>query len=160
MKNNISEELSYSKYLLNYKRGLVISEQATVTTSSTTSPVEKIPEEENFEKTVENTIFNICKQFQNKCQPCGKMMKQLKIGNLKENQVENCLSCKLKTGESYIKCDKLKGQILAEAMKLSSQSPKKGAREQATMWTALGSSLLMLYKEIKTLFQKENTGQL
>jgi hypothetical protein len=86
-------------------------------------------------------------------------MKQLKIGDLKENQVENCLSCKSKTGESYIKCDKLKGQILAEAMKLSSQSPKKGAREQATMWTALGSSLLVLYKEIKALFQKENTGQ-
>lgn len=165
MKNNISEELNYAKYLLKYKRGVVISEQVSVTTPTTTEPTTpteepKPKEEEDFESILENKTVEICQQFKNKCQPCGKMLKQLKIGNLKESMVEKCLDCKGKTGESYMKCDKLKGEVLAEAMKVSSQSPKKGAREQATMWTALGSSLLMLYKEIKDMFTKENTGGL
>jgi len=134
MKNNISEELSYSKYLLNYKRGLVISEQASVTTPVTTEPTEpsveqKTKEEITLDDQIETYSNMVCDELKNldsgtktfsnaseRCKSCSDMLQLIKTGNAKKKQIQDCL---------------------------------------ATMWTALGSSLLMLYKEIKDMFKKE-----
>lgn len=184
MKNNISEELSYSKYLLNYKRGLVISEQASVTTPVTTEPTEpsveqKTKEEITLDDQIETYSNMVCDELKNldsgtktfsnaseRCKSCSDMLQLIKTGNAKKKQIQDCLQCEnMKTKQfvadessklnPYLYCKNLAGKIEALSLSLSSQSQKKGAREQATMWTALGSSLLMLYKEIKSLFQKE-----
>lgn len=161
----INEELSYIKYLFDYKKGVVISEQETTTTSTTiapqtntvipatTEPVKPSEKETDPKKIIETITNDICTQNNDKCRPCGEMLKNLEVGRLKESVIEKCLSCKSKTGKEYLECDKIKGQLLALSVKATTE--KKTISGQASIWVMLGSSLLSLGKEIKSLFQKE-----
>jgi hypothetical protein len=166
MKTKINEELNYIKFLFDYKKGVVISEQDVVTTPNTTiDPTtepkieepkkEESKKEEDPKKVIENLTNQICTEKSNKCRPCGEMLKNLEIGKLKDNIIENCLTCKKKTGSEYLECDKIKGQLLAMSGKVSTQ--KETVHGQASVWVMLGSSLLSLGTQIKTLFKKEPT---
>ena len=164
MKTKINEELNYIKFLFDYKKGVVVSEQTSVTTPNTTidpntqpkieEPKKEEPKkEEDPKKVIENLTNQICTEKSNKCRPCGEMLKNLEIGKLKDNIIENCLTCKKKTGSEYLECDKIKGQLLAMSGKVSTQ--KETVHGQASVWVMLGSSLLSLGTQIKTLFKKE-----
>ena len=162
MKTKINEELNYIKFLFDYKKGVVVSEQEAVTTPNTTidpttqSTQQKIEEpkkEEDPKKIIDNEIRKICDSTPNKCIPCGEMLKLLKVGNLKENTIEKCLDCKGKKGSDYLNCDTIKGDLLAMSGKVNTQ--KSTVQNQASVWVMLGSSLLSLGKEIKSLFSKE-----
>jgi len=168
MKTKINEELDYIKFLFDYKKGVVISEQSVETTTTTLEPsqlsfgppkteepkkIEEPKKEEDFKKLIETSINDICIEKSNKCKPCGKMLKNLEIGRLKDNIIEDCLTCKKKTGFDYLECDKIKGQLLAMSGKLSTS--KETVHGQASVWVMLGSSLLSLGTQIKSLFNKE-----
>jgi hypothetical protein len=159
MKTNINEELNYIKFLFEYKKGVVVSEQEVVTTKTTelpTDPEKKIEEpkkEEDPKKLIDTLTTDICTQNNNKCKPCGEMLKLLETGNLKEQTIEKCLDCKGKKGSDYLNCDKIKGQLLAMSGKLSTK--KDTIHGQASIWVMLGSSLLSLGTQIKSLFNKE-----
>ena len=157
MKTNINKELNYIKFLFDYKKGVVLSEQNVVTTTTTELPTNSKKEEE-FKKEEESLDIDkltkdICANNNNKCKPCGEMLKLLKTGNLKERTIENCLDCKSKKGPDELICDKIIGQLLAMSDKLNTEKTKPTS--QASIWVNLGSSLLILGKEIKSLFQKE-----
>jgi hypothetical protein len=81
------------------------------------------------------------------------MLKLLAVGNLKENIIEKCLDCKGKKGSDYLKCDNIKGQLLAMSGKLNTE--KNSVSGKASIWVMLGSSLLSLGTQIKTLFEKD-----
>ena len=166
MKTKINEELNYIKFLFDYKKGVVISEQDVVTTPNTTidpntqpkieEPKKEEPKkEEDPKKVIENLTNQICTEKSNKCRPGGEMLKKLEVGELKENIVEKCLTCKDKKGSDYLNCDKIKGQLLAMSGKVNTQ--KSTVQNQASVWVMLGSSLLSLGTQIKTLFKKEPT---
>ena len=157
MKTNINKELNYIKFLFDYKKGVVLSEQKVVTTTTTELPTNPKKDEE-FKKEEESLDIDkltkdICANNNNKCKPCGEMLKLLKTGNLKERTIENCLDCKSKKGPDELICDKIIGQLLAMSDKLNTEKTKPTS--QASIWVNLGSSLLILGKEIKSLFQKE-----
>ena len=157
MKTNINKELNYIKFLFDYKKGVVLSEQQVVNTTTTELPTNPKKEEE-FKKEEESLDIDkltkdICANNNNKCKPCGEMLKLLKTGNLKERTIENCLDCKSKKGPDELICDKIIGQLLAMSDKLNTEKTKPTS--QASIWVNLGSSLLILGKEIKSLFQKE-----
>ena len=160
MKTNINEELNYIKFLFDYKKGVVISEQEVVTTTTTefpNGPEKKIDEpkkeEEDPKKLIDTLTKDICANNNNKCKPCGEMLKLLETGKLKERTIESCLDCKSKKGSDYLNCDKIKGQLLAMSGKLNTE--KNTISGKTSIWVMLGSSLLSLGKEIKSLFQKE-----
>jgi hypothetical protein len=160
MKTNINEELNYIKFLFDYKKGVVISEQEVVTTTTTefpNGPEKKIDEpkkeEEDPKKLIDTLTKDICANNNNKCKPCGEMLKLLETGNLKERTIESCLDCKSKKGSDYLNCDKIKGQLLAMSGKLNTE--KSTVSGKTSIWVMLGSSLLSLGKEIKSLFEKE-----
>ena len=151
MKTNINKELNYIKFLFDYKKGVVLSEQQVVNTTTTELPTNSKKEEENLD--IDKLTKDICANNNNKCKPCGEMLKLLKTGNLKERTIENCLDCKSKKGPDELICDKIIGQLLAMSDKLNTEKNKPTS--QASIWVKLGSSLLILGKEIKSLFQKE-----
>ena len=158
MKTNINKELNYIKFLFDYKKGVVLSEQKVVTTTTTELPTnpkkdEEFKKEEDPKKLIDTLTKDICANNNNKCKPCGEMLKLLKTGNLKERTIENCLDCKSKKGPDELICDKIIGQLLAMSDKLNTEKTKPTS--QASIWVNLGSSLLILGKEIKSLFQKE-----
>ena len=153
MKTNINEELNYIKFLFDYKKGVVISEQEVVTTTTTEFPNGPKKEEEDPKKLIDTLTKDICVNNNNKCKPCGEMLKLLETGNLKERTIESCLDCKSKKGSDYLNCDKIKGQLLAMSGKLNTE--KNTISSKTSIWVMLGSSLLSLGKEIKSLFQKE-----
>ena len=157
MKTNINKELNYIKFLFDYKKGVVLSEQKVVPTTTTELHTNSKKDEE-FKKEEESLDIDkltkdICANNNNKCKPCGEMLKLLKTGNLKERTIENCLDCKSKKGPDELICDKIIGQLLAMSDKLNTEKNKPTS--QASIWVNLGSSLLILAKEIKYLFQKE-----
>ena len=153
MKTNINEELNYIKFLFDYKKGVVISEQEVVTTTTTEFPNGPKKEEEDPKKLIDTLTKDICVNNNNKCKPCGEMLKLLETGKLKERTIESCLDCKSKKGSDYLNCDKNKGQLLAMSGKLNTE--KNTISSKTSIWVMLGSSLLSLGKEIKSLFQKE-----
>lgn len=165
MKKIINEELNYIKYLFDYKKGVVVSEQETTTTSTTVQPSvdPQKPEEptqkkekegeKDPKKVIEELTNQICTEKNNKCKPCGQMLKDLEIGKLKERVIERCLTCSEKKGADYLECDKIKGQLIAMSGKVGTQ--KDTVHGQASVWVMLGSSLLSLGTQIKTLFKKE-----
>lgn len=153
MKTNINEELNYIKFLFDYKKGVVISEQEVVTTTTTEFPNGPKKEEEDPKKLIDTLTKDICANNNNKCKPCGEMLKLLETGNLKERTIESCLDCKSKKGSDYLNCDKIKGQLLAMSGKLNTE--KNTISSKTSIWVMLGSSLLSLGKEIKSLFEKE-----
>jgi hypothetical protein len=159
MKTNINEEINYIKFLFDYKKGVVVSEQEVVTTKTTelpTDPEKKIEEpkkEEDPKISIDNLTKKICDKNENKCIPCGEMLKLLATGNLKEQTIEKCLDCKGKDKSDYIDCNKIKGDLLAMSVKLSAK--KDTVHGQASIWVMLGSSLLSLGTQIKSLFNKE-----
>ena len=153
MKTNINEELNYIKFLFDYKKGVVISEQEVVTTTTTEFPNGPEKEEEDPKKLIDTLTKDICANNNNKCKPCGEMLKLLETGNLKERTIESCLDCKSKKGSDYLNCDKIKGQLLAMSGKLNTE--KSTVSGKTSIWVMLGSSLLSLGKEIKSLFEKE-----
>ena len=153
MKTNINEELNYIKFLFDYKKGVVISEQEVVTTTTTEFPNGPKKEEEDPKKLIDTLTKDICDNNNNKCKPCGEMLKLLETGKLKERTIESCLDCKSKKGSDYLNCDKIKGQLLAMSGKLNTE--KNTISSKTSIWVMLGSSLLSLGKEIKSLFQKE-----
>jgi hypothetical protein len=165
MKKIINEELNYIKYLFEYKKGVVVSEQETTTTSTTIQPstdpqkseepIQKKEKEgeKDPKKIIEELTNQICTEKNNKCKPCGHMLKDLEIGKLKEKVIERCLTCGEKKGADYLECDKIKGQLMAMSGKVGTQ--KDTVHGQASVWVMLGSSLLSLGTQIKTLFKKE-----
>lgn len=54
MKTNINEELNYIKFLFDYKKGVVISEQSVVTNNTTIDPTKKVDQKNTEIKTKEN----------------------------------------------------------------------------------------------------------
>jgi hypothetical protein len=54
MKTNINEELKYIKFLFDYKKGVVISEQSVVTNNTTIDPTKKVDQKNTEIKTKEN----------------------------------------------------------------------------------------------------------
>ena len=162
MKTKINEELNYIKFLFDYKKGVVVSEQEAVTTPNTTidpttqSTQQKIEEpkkEEDPKKILDIEIRKICNSAPNKCEVCTKMFYDLQVGKLKEHAVERCLLCKEKKETDQFDCVKLKGDIMAMAVKVNTQ--KSTVQNQASVWVMLGSSLLSLGTQIRTLFSKE-----
>jgi hypothetical protein len=158
MKTNINKELNYIKFLFDYKKGVVLSEQKVVTTTTTELPTnpkkdDEFKKEEDPKKLIDTLTKDICANNNNKCKPCGEMLKLLEVGNLKERTIESCLDCKSKKGSDYLNCDKIKGQLLAMSGKLNTE--KNTISGKTSVWVILGSSLLSLVKEIKFLFQKE-----
>ena len=157
MKTNINKELNYIKFLFDYKKGVVLSEQKVVPTTTTELPTNPKKDEE-FKKEEESLDIDkltkdICANNNNKCKPCGEMLKLLETGKLKERTIESCLDCKSKKGSDYLNCDKIKGQLLAMSGKLNTE--KSTVSGKTSIWVMLGSSLLSLGKEIKSLFEKE-----
>jgi len=157
MKKVVKEELNYIQYLFDYKKGVVISEQETTTTTipqqTLTNKPSEGPKETDPKKIIENLTNQICTENNKKCKPCGEMLKDLEIGKLKENVIERCLTCSDKKGGEFLECDKIKGQLMAMSGKVGTQ--KETVHGQASVWVMLGSSLLSLGTQIKTLFRKE-----
>ena len=158
MKTNINKELNYIKFLFDYKKGVVLSEQQVVNTTTTELPTnpkkeEEFKKEEDPKKLIDTLTKDICANNNNKCKPCGEMLKLLETGNLNERTIENCLDCKSKKGSDYLNCDKIKGQLLAMSSKVN--DVKNKPTSQASIWVMLGSSLLSLGTQIKQLFTKE-----
>lgn len=167
-KKLLKEELYQIKYLFDYQKGKVVSEQVTPPTPTPTpTPTNqtqdintKKPEETQTEKSPQDLMkdasYEICTKSENqeRCRSCGEVAKNLELGKLKEKEIESCLECKKKTGTDYLKCDELKGKLLAASGKLSTE--KKGVETKTSAWVLLGSTLLTLFKDIKSMFTNDS----
>ena len=165
-KTIIKEEINYIKYLFEYQKGKVVSEQMTPP-SPTPPPTRqnqdmnaKKPEgvtgEKSPQELMKDASYEICSKNENqeRCRSCGEVAKNLELGKLREKEIESCLECKKKTGTDYLKCDELKGQLLAASGKLSTE--KKGVETKTSAWVLLGSTLLTLFKDIKSMFTNDS----
>lgn len=165
-KKLLKEELHQIKYLFDYQKGKVVSEQVTPPTPTPTPTNQtqdintKKPEETQTEKSPQDLMkdasYEICAKSENqeRCRSCGEVAKNLELGKLKEKEIESCLECKKKTGTDYLKCDELKGKLLAASGKLSTE--KKGVETKTSAWVLLGSTLLTLFKDIKSMFTNDS----
>ena len=105
---------------------------------------------------MKDASYEICKKSENqeRCRSCGEVAKNLELGKLKEKEIESCLECKKKNGTDYLKCDELKGKLLAASGKLGTE--KKGVETKTSAWVLLGSTLLTLFKDIKSMFTNDS----
>ena len=167
MKKNLKSEINEIKSLINYDRkNSLLYEQVTPPTPTPTPTNQtqdintKKPEETQTEKTPQELMkeasYEICSKSENleRCRSCGEVAKNLELGKLKEKEIESCLECKKKTGTDYLKCDELKGKLLAASGKLSTE--KKGVETKTSAWVLLGSTLLTLFKDIKSMFTNDS----
>jgi hypothetical protein len=165
MKKQINEELNYIKYLFDYQKGKVVSEQV-VTETTTIKPVDDIqnnsnknPEEnEDTEKQINQVTSEICAKNSKLCNSCIDMVKQLKYGKLKEKDVESCLNCKTKVGSEKLKCEKLKADLVVKSGQVATSTEKKGFSDKTSVWVMLGSGILSLFKEIKDMVTRPING--
>lgn len=167
MKKNLKSEINEIKSLINYDRkNSLLYEQVTPPTPTPTPTNQtqdintKKPEETQTDKSPQDLMkdasYEICTKSENqeRCRSCGEVAKNLELGKLKEKEIESCLECKKKTGTDYLKCDELKGKLLAASGKLSTE--KKGVETKTSAWVLLGSTLLTLFKDIKSMFTNDS----
>jgi hypothetical protein len=156
MKNILNEELRSIKFLMKYDRNKILSEQSeeipqsspeTSTTNVTDKPLDKV---------IDEKVQELCKTYPNNCQSCGDMMKKLPLGDLKDKDVEKCLMCKSKIGPEVLECNKLTGQILQLSNQARGERDKfeKGT-SKVTTTTSIVTGLLLMFDNIKRLFQKD-----
>lgn len=167
MKKKLISEINEIKSLINYDRkNSFLYEEIEVTTTTTTepqNPITKKTEEKQIEKSPQELMreasIEICSKSENikRCQSCGEVAKNLELGQLKEKQIENCLECKKKTGTDYLQCNDLKGKMLAVSGKIGTDKENKGVETRTSGWVLLGSTILTLFKDIKSMFTKDTS---
>jgi hypothetical protein len=158
MKNILKEELDSIKYLFNYDRNKILSENIE---SAELSFVQ------SFTGTPEEYMYKICDKESNdydsnRCNACTKVIKDITTGQVKNKDLDDCLACEkfsFSDTEKKLDCMKIYGQI--EKLNIQSQTSlqKKSilgkGTEQVTTTTLLITGLSTLFNTFKDLFKKE-----
>ncbi|MEY4572640.1 MAG: hypothetical protein RLZ10_1884 [Bacteroidota bacterium] len=159
MKNILKEELDSIKYLINYDRNKILSEnidsEFNLTGSITPEDLEK------FKQSLEPMRTEACKSSTELCAKCTTMVSELGTGNIKEKTIKKCFNCEKlysPNDPKFKECVDSRGKfktILLEIQKEKGGSQKVDYSRKVLDILGLLSTLQSVTQTMVNLFKKQ-----